>query len=49
MEGSGEVKQTSGRLLLCSYAVCFKDLYSLRAPVGTVEGFDISAFDRRVR
>ena len=30
-------------------AVAFKDLYNLRAPVGTVEGFDISAFDKRVR
>ena len=30
-------------------AVSFEDLYRLRAPVGTVEGFDISAFDRRVR
>ena len=29
-------------------AVSFEDLYSLRAPVGTVEGFDLSAFDRKV-
>ena len=36
-------------LSLCSAgAVCFEDLYSLRAPVGNVEGFDISAFDREV-
>ena len=32
-----------------SLAVSFQDLYSLRAPVGNVEGFDISAFDKRVR
>ena len=35
--------------ILCIYAVSFENLYGLRAPVGTVEGFDISAFDRRVR
>ena len=29
-------------------AVNFKDMYNLRAPVGTVEGFDISAFDKAV-
>lgn len=36
--------------ILCDpvYIVSFEDLYSLRAPVGTVEGFDISAFDRQV-
>lgn len=33
-------------LIFC--AVSFEDLYSLRAPVGTVDRFDISAFDRRV-
>ena len=30
-------------------SVCFEDLYNLRAPVGTIEGFDVSAFDKRVR
>ena len=35
--------------VLCLNTVSFQDLYSLRAPVGNVEGFDISAFDRQVR
>ena len=30
------------------YAVNFDDLYNLRAPVGNVEGFNITAFDRAV-
>ena len=34
-------------VLFCT-AVRFEHLYSLRAPVGKVEGFDLSAFDTRV-
>lgn len=35
--------------VVCLPAVNFDHMYKLRAPVGTVEGFDISAFDKAVR
>ena len=35
-------------VVVCLPAVNFDHMYKLRAPVGTVEGFDISAFDKAV-
>ena len=35
-------------VFVCLCAVNFDHMYKLRAPVGTVEGFDISAFDKAV-
>ncbi len=32
----------------CHFAVKFEDLYKMRAPVGVVEGFDITTFDQVV-
>ena len=39
----------SSTIFAISFSVSFDNLYSLRAPVGTVEGLDLSVFDRMVR
>lgn len=35
-------------IIVCSISVEFEDLWKFHAPVNTVEGFDVSLFDKLI-